>query len=94
MRVDKELVLQVAELARLDLTEEEVDLFGRQLQQIVEYVEKLKEIKEPAVPFSFENLLPLSLRPDVAEPSLGAEESLKNAPDRVQQFFKVPRIIP
>jgi aspartyl-tRNA(Asn)/glutamyl-tRNA(Gln) amidotransferase subunit C len=94
MKVDQDLVLQIAKLAHMELTEEEVQLFTSQLGGILQYVEKLNEESEQAEPFVFSDLLSLPLRDDILVPSLPIEESVKNAPDRSKNFFRVPRIIP
>jgi aspartyl-tRNA(Asn)/glutamyl-tRNA(Gln) amidotransferase subunit C len=94
MKIDRELVLHVAKLARLELNESEIELFTRQLGDILHYIEKLDEVRQPAEPFSFNTFLPSVLRDDVPIPSLPVEEALRNAPERVKQFFKVPRILP
>jgi aspartyl-tRNA(Asn)/glutamyl-tRNA(Gln) amidotransferase subunit C len=94
MKIDRDVVLEIAKLARIELREEELDLFVHQLQDILQYIEKLNEVKQPAEPFSFRNVLPSALRPDEVLPSLYVEEALRNAPKRVKRFFKVPRIIP
>ena len=94
MKIDRELVLHIAGLAQMELSETEVDLFTRQLQNILEYVEQLNGITEPAEPFSYSHFLPSVTRADSPAPSLPVEDALRNAPDRVKQFFKVPRIIP
>jgi aspartyl/glutamyl-tRNA(Asn/Gln) amidotransferase C subunit len=51
-------------------------------------------MQEQAEPFSFSNLIPGRMRPDEVAPSLPIEDVLRNAPESVQRFFKVPRIIP
>lgn len=94
MKIDREVVLNIAKLARIELTEQEVRLFAGQLQQILEYIEKLQEIKQPAEPFSFGDALPTVTRADETEQCFSQEEALQNAPERIQNFFKVPRIIP
>jgi aspartyl-tRNA(Asn)/glutamyl-tRNA(Gln) amidotransferase subunit C len=94
MKVDRALVSQVARLANIELTEEEIELFTSQLGSILQYVEKLNEESEQPEPFVFSELLSLPLREDVVIPSLPVEESLKNASDRKKNLFRVPRIIP
>ena len=94
MKVDQELVLQIAKLAHIELTDEEVQLFTVQLGSILQYVEKLNEESEQAEPFVFSELLSLPFREDIVTPSLPVEESLKNAPDSKKNLFRVPRIIP
>jgi aspartyl-tRNA(Asn)/glutamyl-tRNA(Gln) amidotransferase subunit C len=94
MKVDRDLVLQIAKLAHIELTDEEIELFTSQLGSILQYVEKLNEESEQAEPFVFSELLSLPLRDDIPEPSLPIEESLRNAPDQRKNLFRVPRIIP
>ncbi len=94
MKVDRDLVLQVARLARLELTEAETDLFAAQLQDVLEYVEKLQEVNEPPEPHNFGAWIDPVLREDIMRPSLDVVESQANAPDAVKRFFRVPRIIP
>ncbi len=94
MKISKEDVEHVAKLARLRLTEEEKGKFGKQLNQILEYVEKLNELNIDGVePTS--HVVPLKnvLREDEVKPSLSEEDALSNAPDKKGNFFKVPRII-
>jgi aspartyl-tRNA(Asn)/glutamyl-tRNA(Gln) amidotransferase subunit C len=84
----------LARLARLSLSNEEKELFGGQLDNILDYMGKLDELDTS-------NVLPTShvisinnvVRDDLPKPSLGSEEALKNAPDRTDKFFRVPRII-
>ena len=94
MKVDRDLVLQIAKLAQMELTDEEIELFTSQLGSILQYVEKLNEESEQAEPFVFRELLSLPLREDIRVPSLPVEESLKNAPDCRKNLFRVPRILP
>jgi aspartyl-tRNA(Asn)/glutamyl-tRNA(Gln) amidotransferase subunit C len=94
MKVDRDLVLQIAKLANIELTDEEIELFTSQLGSILHYVEKLNEESEQGEPFVFSELLTLPLRDDILEPSLQIGESLKNAPDHRKNLFRVPRIIP
>lgn len=87
-------VLEIAALARLSLTDQEVDRMTTDLDAILRYVEALRELDlgdvEPmthAVPFD------CPLRPDVQGASLAPSEALANAPRRQDNFFEVPRII-
>ena len=93
-RIKPEEVREIATLARLRLTDQEVDRMTIDLDALLGYVATLKELDttgvEPmthAVPFD------CPLRPDVTEPSLPLEDALKNAPRREASFFQVPRII-
>jgi aspartyl-tRNA(Asn)/glutamyl-tRNA(Gln) amidotransferase subunit C len=84
----------VARLARLALTDEERDRFGRQLALILEHAEKVGEVAAEEVPPT-SHPVPRSnvYRPDQPEPSLTVEEALANAPEVEGNRFKVPRIM-
>lgn len=94
MPLTRDEVLHVAQLARLSLKPEEVDLFTRQLNDILEYMEKLQAADTAGVP-PLAHVAPLAdvFREDVVKPSLDRELSLKNAPAREDGNFVVPRII-
>jgi aspartyl-tRNA(Asn)/glutamyl-tRNA(Gln) amidotransferase subunit C len=93
-RMDAEQVRKVAKLARLALTEAEVEEFTGQLGAILGYVEKMNELDTTSVE-PLAHCLPISnvLRSDEVRPSLGTELTLSNAPDSDGPFFKVPKIL-
>lgn len=87
-------VEHVARLARLELSTEEKERFTHQLNDILQYVEKLKELDTEGVePTAHAIPLQNVLRGDAVRPSLDREDVLANAPDREEAFFKVPKII-
>jgi aspartyl-tRNA(Asn)/glutamyl-tRNA(Gln) amidotransferase subunit C len=83
----------VAWLARLELTEEEKEVFGRQLRQILEHAAAISSLDIGDVPPT-SHPLPLSnvMREDRVEPSLSREEALSGAPRAEGGYFVVPRI--
>ena len=88
-------VQRIAELARLALTDEELDLFTRQLGDILTYVEQIRALDTDGVaPTSQVLNRPLD-RPDTPGPTLSREDLLSNAPDAAVEagLFKVPRVI-
>jgi aspartyl-tRNA(Asn)/glutamyl-tRNA(Gln) amidotransferase subunit C len=91
MAITREDVLHVAGLARLELTEEEIERLGEQLNAILEAVGKVAELDLEDVPPTSH---PLDLANVWAEddprPPLTVEEALANAPDREDGFFRVP----
>jgi aspartyl-tRNA(Asn)/glutamyl-tRNA(Gln) amidotransferase subunit C len=92
--IDRETVLKVAYLSRLELTEDEVELFSKQLKDIIGFVEKLNELDtENVVPFYELIDVETPLREDIPHESLSQEEALKNAPQKDKGFFVVPRVI-
>jgi aspartyl-tRNA(Asn)/glutamyl-tRNA(Gln) amidotransferase subunit C len=92
--LSREEVLRIAGLARLELTPEEVDLFGRQLAHILEYVEQIRGLDTSGVPPTSHVLNQPIERPDEPRGTLPRQEALANAPDAAPQagLFKVPRV--
>jgi aspartyl-tRNA(Asn)/glutamyl-tRNA(Gln) amidotransferase subunit C len=93
-QIDRQQVERVAHLSRLDLTDEELQLFSGQLSAVVEYIQKLNELKTDGVE-PLAHCLPVHnvFRQDTVKPSLDVEKAMENAPDRVDDFFKVPQIL-
>jgi len=93
-KIDKAQVKKVAMLARLELTEAEVEEFTGQLSAILDYMEKMNELDTESVQ-PLAHCLPISnvFREDVVKDSLGTEKTLANAPQRDGEFFKVPKIL-
>ncbi|RLJ71377.1 aspartyl/glutamyl-tRNA(Asn/Gln) amidotransferase subunit C [Hydrogenivirga caldilitoris] len=91
--VDRGWVQKIALLARLKLTEEEVELFSRQLGDILSFVQQLEELDTSGVEPYLQNIEETPMREDEPKGSLTHEEALKNAPERENGFFVVPRIV-
>jgi aspartyl-tRNA(Asn)/glutamyl-tRNA(Gln) amidotransferase subunit C len=94
-RIQPDEVRTIAALARLRLSEAEIERMTHELDAILDYIDIVKNLDtgntEPmthAVPFD------CPLRPDEPKPSLSVEEALQNAPRRHDAFFEVPRIVP
>jgi aspartyl-tRNA(Asn)/glutamyl-tRNA(Gln) amidotransferase subunit C len=84
----------VARLARLQLPDAETERLREQLSAILGYIDKLRALDTDGVePTSHAVPLVNVMRDDAPEPCLPAEAMLANAPDRVDEFFRVPRII-
>jgi aspartyl-tRNA(Asn)/glutamyl-tRNA(Gln) amidotransferase subunit C len=84
----------VARLARLELTSEERDRLRAQLGVILEHAAKVGEVAADDVPPTASAIPRANVyRPDVVEPSLPADEALRNAPEREGDRFRVPRIV-
>lgn len=91
MKID---VAYVAELARLELTDEEKAVFQPQLENIVQYVEKISSVDVAGVePMMHGRPLVNAFREDVVRASLPAEVALGNAPARVGDEFLLPKIV-
>jgi aspartyl-tRNA(Asn)/glutamyl-tRNA(Gln) amidotransferase subunit C len=94
MALTREEVLHVAGLARLMLSPAEIELFTRQLNDILAYMEKLQELDtEGIAPLA--HVIPVFnvFREDVVREGLDRETALNNAPAREEGAFLVPRII-
>lgn len=92
-KVDKKLLLRVAENARLNLTEAEIKEFLPQLKEILEAFSKLDEIdvskeKPSFQPIALENVM----REDKAEKCLSQEEALKNTKNKKDGYFLGPKV--
>jgi aspartyl-tRNA(Asn)/glutamyl-tRNA(Gln) amidotransferase subunit C len=91
MAISKEEVLHVARLARLALTDEEVERLGAQLNAILEAVGKVSELDLSAVEPTAHPLELVNVwAEDEPRDSLSNEDALSNAPDRETGFFRVP----
>jgi len=94
MKITTEEVGEVAILARLLLTEEEKSMFTSELNTILDYFDKLKQVDTLNIDAtSHASHRKNVLRDDKVGLSMKMEESLKNAPDRERGCFRVPRII-
>jgi len=94
VKISKEDVIHVAELARLEFKEEELEKFTEQLGNILAYIEKLSELDTTGVePTSHVLDISTPLREDRVEEWLSPEEVLQNAPEREDEFFSVPKVI-
>jgi aspartyl-tRNA(Asn)/glutamyl-tRNA(Gln) amidotransferase subunit C len=92
--ISREEVEHVARLARLALSDTEKDRMGAELSAILTYIDKLKALEtEDVEPTSHAVPLVNVMRDDETRPCLTREDMLANAPDRVGDLFRVPRII-
>jgi aspartyl-tRNA(Asn)/glutamyl-tRNA(Gln) amidotransferase subunit C len=92
--LSREDVQHVARLARLHLSDEELERMREQLDAILAYIDKLAELDVEGVePTAHAVPLVNVMRDDAVAPCLPQEASLANAPDRAGEFFRVPRII-
>ncbi len=92
--IDRETVRNVAKLARLGMTEEELDIFGQQLSVILENIAILREADVSGVsPTAHASRLNSVMRADIPEPSYPPEELLANAPEREDNALKVNAVL-
>ncbi|MBU2535368.1 MAG: Asp-tRNA(Asn)/Glu-tRNA(Gln) amidotransferase subunit GatC [Chloroflexota bacterium] len=94
MKLSREEVLHIARLARLGLTEEDVDKFREQLSNILENFEILRQVDTTDVPPTAQSLaLQNVMRDDGVTPSLPPEDILANAPRREGDCFRVRAVL-
>lgn len=105
MKISREEVLRVAELAHLELSAEEIEKYRGQLDEILSYVDKLKELDvtqvKPMAQVLFTSRAASNtvtdphpeLREDVLRPCDVAQAILKQAPEAADSFFRVPKVI-
>ena len=98
MKISREDVLRVAELAYLNLSEAEIETYRKQLDDILEYAGKLNELDtrnvEPMAQVLAENqAVDATLREDLVVPCAVAEDILAQAPDPEPPYFRVPKVI-
>ncbi|NPA27005.1 MAG: Asp-tRNA(Asn)/Glu-tRNA(Gln) amidotransferase subunit GatC [Chloroflexi bacterium] len=91
----REEVLHIARLARLELTEAEIEQYREQLSAVLEYFARLSQVDTSGIPPTASVLPPRSvLRPDQPRPGLPREKLLANAPETEDGQFKVPPVLP
>ncbi len=94
MGITKKELEHIAVLSRLELSEEEKELFSHQLGDILKYIEKLNELNtEHVEPMAYAATFNNVFREDKATLSLPREEALQNSPSQALGFFKVPKVI-
>jgi aspartyl-tRNA(Asn)/glutamyl-tRNA(Gln) amidotransferase subunit C len=98
MKVTSKDVQYVADLAHLELAAEERSRMERDLNSILDYIDRLNELDTSNVPpmAQVAQLSPIAdahWREDRLRPSLAREEALRNAPQSTDAFFRVPKVI-
>lgn len=97
MKISEKEVRYIADLANLRLTDEEVDKYSGDLEEILNYVDKLNELDtadvEPMAQVIYPGTETSTLRDDVNRPSFDRDVVLRPAPQSGAGHFKVPRVI-
>ena len=93
-KIDEKLIRHIGLLSRIELTDEQVAVFGRQFADIVAYMDKLQELDTDGVE-PMAHALPIHnvLAQDAPGESLPPGQALANAPQRDGDFYKVPKVI-
>ena len=93
-RISSDEVKKVAQLARLELNENEINQHAEQLEKILEYIKQLEKINTENIPCTTRAIEVVNvLRKDEKKNYENSEEILDLAPSRENKFFKVPKII-
>lgn len=87
-------VLYVARLARITLTQEEANIFQKQLDSVLNYVEKLRRVDVAGIDPSAHGLAIFNVfREDAPRAWFTAEQALSNAPRQADNLFVVPKVV-
>jgi aspartyl-tRNA(Asn)/glutamyl-tRNA(Gln) amidotransferase subunit C len=98
VKITREDVMRVADLAYLDLSEAELETYRKQIDEILEYIGKLNELDTANVApmaqvLTDDQTADATLRDDVVVPCQTAAEILQQAPDPEPPYFRVPKVI-
>ncbi|MEQ8369909.1 MAG: Asp-tRNA(Asn)/Glu-tRNA(Gln) amidotransferase subunit GatC [Alphaproteobacteria bacterium] len=94
MALDTATVARIARLARIRVGAEELDSLRGELQQIITWVEQLAEVAtDDVAPMTSVAAMALPQRDDTVSDGGYADRILKNAPDKVGEFFTVPKVV-
>lgn len=94
MPVNENDVKYIARLAHLSLSEKETLEYTHKLNDILKYVEKLNELDtENVEPLAYPVEMTNVFREDIQRDSTPREQALRNAPDRGEEYFRVPKVI-
>ena len=93
VKVDEKLVKEIATLARLDLSQEETELFVSQFKDILDYVSILEDVDTENVPPAYlASANKTVIREDVIEESVPTQDFLANAPQSKDEYVVIPRV--
>jgi aspartyl-tRNA(Asn)/glutamyl-tRNA(Gln) amidotransferase subunit C len=98
MPISESDIEKIAQLAHLEITDDERRMFAPQMAEIVTYVEQLNEIDTAAIEPALGGLTPEgerteASRADEVQPSLGQAVALEQAPDPASGHFRVPKVL-
>ena len=94
MKIDKNTIDKIARLSRIKLDDKESEDYINDLNSILDWVEQLNEVNtENVEPLSNISSSILPKREDVSKDTNSSEEILENAPDKLEGFFAVPKVV-
>src|SRR5215831_13767730 len=94
MKLSREQVMGIADLAKLELTEQEIEQYAEQLSAVLDYASSLEQLDTKDIPPTA-TVLPLEnvMREDVVQPSLPRDKVVANAPAAVEGQFRVDAVL-
>ena len=94
MKIDKKTTKKIANLSRIDISDDEIEEFSVQLSSIIDWVEQLNEVNTDNIkPLNNVSFQKLRFREDNVEKNNNKEEILSNAPDKIENYFVVPKVV-
>ena len=94
MKINKNTTLKIAKLSRIKIDDSEVEELSLQLSSIVDWVEQLNEVNTDNIePLCNVSMAELPLRKDVEINQNNPKEILSNAPDKLENYFVVPKVV-
>ncbi len=94
MKIDKNTTLKIAKLSRIRINEEEIDELSSQLSSIIDWVEQLNEVDtENVEPLNNVSMSKLPLREDIESKDDQSKDVLSNAPEELESYFVVPKVV-
>jgi len=94
VKLSRAQVMEIAELAKLELTEQEIEHYAEQLSKVLDYASRLEQLNTDDIPPTA-SVLPVQnvMRDDVTRPSLPREQAIANAPAAVDGQFRVDAVL-
>ena len=94
MSIDKDTVKHIAKLARISLDEKKINSFSKDLSSIMKFIEKLNELNtDKTSPLTSIINASLRTREDEIKEGKIRDQILKNSPDKIEEFFVVPKMV-
>ena len=94
MKIDKKTTLKIAKLTRLKIEDDEITELSSQLSSILDWVEQLNEVNTDNIePLSNVSISELPLRKDKETNENKSDDILSNAPEKLENYFVVPKVV-
>ncbi len=94
MKIDKNTTLKIAKLCRIRVNDEDIQELSAELSSILDWVEQLNEVNTDNIePLSNVSSSELPLRKDEENSDDNSKEILSNAPEKIENYFVVPKVV-